>query len=346
MDMQRLGFRGVVGLALALAAFPACSDDDGDESTSDAGRVTDAGAGNTDAARPDAAAVVVDAGPGSTPVDSGAATDSGAVGDSGAGQKTIVELAVADGRFKTLAKALTDTNLVATLQGAGPFTVFAPTDDAFAKLPAGTLEGLSNDQLATILKYHVVAGELPSTALKAGPVKTAAEFSSFVTLDGSSVKVNASTVTAANVEASNGVVHVIDSVLLPPNIVEAATYGGFTKLVAAVTKAELGSALAAPSPKLTVFAPTDAAFNALPAGTVEGLTPAALGDILKYHVVSGQVLSTELTAGPVPTLLTGKSVAVALTGGVTVNGAKVVIADVLTTNGVIHVIDKVLTPTP
>jgi len=349
MDMRRLGLRGVIGLSLALAAFPACSDDDsGDDEVKDAGGNSDAGSGN-DAARPDAGtvtdsgSVVVDSG--NTRPDSGSATDSGAATDGGStAEKNIVELAVADGRFNTLAKALTDTNLVATLQGAGPFTVFAPTDDAFAKLPAGTLAGLSNEQLATVLKYHVVAGELPSTALKAGPVKTVADFSSFVSITGTTVKVNASTVTAANVEASNGVIHVIDTVLLPPNLVEAATYGGFTKLVAAVTKAELGTALAAPTPKLTVFAPTDAAFNALPAGTVENLAPTALADILKYHVVSGQVLSTALTAGAVPTLLTSKSVTVALTGGVTVNDAKVVVADVLTTNGVIHVIDKVLLP--
>ncbi|MDB4990654.1 MAG: hypothetical protein JWN04_5832 [Myxococcaceae bacterium] len=251
---------------------------------------------------------------------------------------------LADGRFKTLAKALTDTSLVSTLQGAGPFTVFAPTDDAFAGLPAGTLDGLTNDQLRTILTYHVIAKELPASALKPGPVTTVSKLSAFVSLAGGAVKVNDATVTTADVTASNGVLHVIDKVLLPPNLVQAAQFAGsFTSLVGAVTKAGLADTLSAANANLTVFAPTDAAFAALPAGTVEGLSVSALGDLLKYHVVAGEKLSTDLTAGSVPTLLTGKSVTVNLTGGVKINDANVVIADVVTTNGIIHAIDKVLT---
>jgi len=350
MDMFRLGTRGALGVALTLALLPACGDD---PSTDDAKPVVGAGI-NADSgpSRADAgSSVVVDAGRGAvataTPDAAAATADAGSAATADAGSaapRTIVALAVADGRFKTLAKALTDTNLVGTLSGAGPFTVFAPTDAAFAALPAGTLEGLSNEQLATILKYHVIAKELPSTALTAGPAKTVADLSAFVALSDGTVKVNDATVTTANIDASNGVIHVIDKVLLPPNLVEAATYAGFTKLLAAAGKAGLASTLSAPSANLTVFAPTDAAFTTLGQATVDGLSMAQLADVLKYHVVSGKVLSTALSAGAVPSLLTGKNLTFSLTGGVKVNDANVVIADVLTTNGVIHVIDKVLLP--
>jgi len=333
MDMRRFGLGGLVALALGMGILPACGDDD-DDSEDDGQVVVDAGTdagGNLDAGRDG----------GTTPT-----TDAGGnpAGDAGSAQ-TIVATAVADGRFTTLAKALTDTNLVATLQGAGPFTVFAPTDAAFQALGQATLGALTTEQLRTILLYHVIPGELPSTALKSGPVKTASELTAFVNVSGSGVKVNDSNVTTANVDASNGVIHVIDKVLLPPNIVQAAQLaGGFSTLLSAATRAGLADTLAAPNANVTVFAPTDAAFAALPTGTVEGLSNTQLANVLRYHVVSGRVLSTALTAGPVPTLLTGQNVTVSLTGGPKINDANVTAADIATTNGVIHVIDKVLLP--
>ena len=255
-----------------------------------------------------------------------------------------MSIAVADGRFTTLAKALTNAKLVETLQGAGPFTVFAPTDAAFEALGQETLGKLTTEQLTTILKYHVIAADVPSSAIKAGPVKTVSGFSAFVAIDGSTVKVNDATVTTADVKASNGVIHVIDKVLLPPNLVQAAAYAGsFTTLASAATQAGLVPALSAPDANLTVFAPTDAAFAAIQS-TVASLSTAQLTDVLKYHVVAGKVLSTDLKAGSVPTLLGGKNLTVSLTGGVKVNDANVVVADVVTTNGVIHVVDKVLVP--
>jgi transforming growth factor-beta-induced protein len=350
MDRHRLGIRSVVSIALALAVFPACGDDDTttEDPVVDAGGSKDSGApadsGTRASVDSGAATPVVDSGRADTGTPSSTADAAAQAADAGAVAKTIVELAVADGRFKTLAKALTDTDLVATLSGAGPLTVFAPTDAAFAALPAGTLEALTKEQLATILKYHVIGKELPSSALSAGPVKTAADLSAFVAIAGSTVKVNDATVTTADVDASNGVIHVIDKVLLPPNLVEAAGYAGFSKLLAAATRAGLASTLSAPTANLTVLAPTDAAFTTLGQATVDGLSTTQLADVLKYHVVSGKVLSTALTAGPVPSLLTGKNLTISLTGGVKVNDANVVIADVLTTNGIIHVIDKVLLP--
>ena len=133
---------------------------------------------------------------------------------------TLIDVAVADGYFKTLAKALTAAGLIDTLKGAGPFTVFAPTDDAFAKLPAGTLDGLLKDipKLTAILKYHVLAGKVAAADVVKLDGKTA------TTLNGADLKVSTKggvklngevNVTKTDIAASNGLIHVIDAVLLP-----------------------------------------------------------------------------------------------------------------------------------
>lgn len=258
--------------------------------------------------------------------------------------KDIVETAVANGNFTILAKALAATDLVATLQSSGPFTVFAPTDAAFEALGQATLDALSTEELATILKYHVIAGELPSTALKAGPVSTASGLTAFVSLNGGVVKVNDATVTTADVDASNGVIHVIDKVLLPPNLVQAATYAGsFSTLLGAATTAGLADELSAPDADLTLFAPPDEAFAAI-ASIVAGLSTDELADVLKYHLVAGKVLAKDLSEGTVSTLLGGKDLTVSLDGGVTINDVDVVLTDIVTTNGIIHVVSEVLIP--
>jgi uncharacterized surface protein with fasciclin (FAS1) repeats len=133
----------------------------------------------------------------------------------------IVETAVAAGQFKTLAAALGAAGLVDTLKGPGPFTVFAPTDAAFAKLPAGTVENLlkpeNKGQLTAILTYHVVPGKTMSSALAGKTLDVATVNGAKVRVDGTKgVRVNNATVTTADVAASNGVIHVIDTVLLPP----------------------------------------------------------------------------------------------------------------------------------
>ena len=132
--------------------------------------------------------------------------------------KNIVETAVAAGSFKTLAAALQAAGLVETLSGPGPFTVFAPTDEAFAKLPAGTVEALLKDKakLTAILTYHVVAGNVPSTeVVKLKSAKTVNGQDVKISLMGNTVMVNNAHVTAADIKASNGVIHVIDTVILP-----------------------------------------------------------------------------------------------------------------------------------
>jgi uncharacterized surface protein with fasciclin (FAS1) repeats len=140
-----------------------------------------------------------------------------------ADSKDIVETAVAAGSFKTLAKALDAAGLVTTLKGAGPFTVFAPTDEAFAKLPAGTLETLlkpeNREKLRRILTYHVVSGKvMASDAMKLQSAKAVSGDTITVKAQNGVVHVDSATVTSADVTASNGVIHVIDSVILPKGL--------------------------------------------------------------------------------------------------------------------------------
>jgi len=138
------------------------------------------------------------------------------------GSKDIVDTAVSAGQFKTLAAALGAAGLVDTLKGPGPFTVFAPTDEAFAKLPAGTVESLlkpeNKDKLAAILTYHVVPGEvMAADVVKLEEANTVNGKMLKVTTSGGGVMINDAKVTAADIPASNGVIHVIDTVVLPPN---------------------------------------------------------------------------------------------------------------------------------
>jgi uncharacterized surface protein with fasciclin (FAS1) repeats len=128
-----------------------------------------------------------------------------------------VDTAVSAGQFKTLVKAIREAGLVDTLKGEGPFTVFAPTDAAFAKLPASTVDALLNDkeQLEKVLTYHVVAGKVTSKQIRTGAVKTVQGQSLQLRADYGNVMVNGANVTTADIVASNGVIHVIDTVVLP-----------------------------------------------------------------------------------------------------------------------------------
>ena len=256
---------------------------------------------------------------------------------------TIVELAAGDDRFESLVAAVQKAGLVDALNAAGPLTVFAPTDDAFetALSTLGvTLDDLSAEQLAPILTYHVIEGAIRSTDLAGGPVTMLSGITAFVSTEGGA-GLNDANVVIADLEASNGVVHVIDKVILPPNLVEAATLAGsFTTLLSAAGSADLVDTLGAEGADLTVFAPTDAAFSEL----TELPTGDDLKNVLLYHVVAGKVLSSDLADGSVPSLWTGQSLTVDLSDGVRINQAVVGPADIVTTNGVIHVIDSVLLP--
>ena len=129
----------------------------------------------------------------------------------------IVDTAVSAGQFKTLVTALQEADLVDTLKGDGPFTVFAPTDAAFAKLPAGALDALLKDKskLSAVLTYHVVPGKVMAAQVKPGDVKTVQGQALHVATKGGSVMVDNAKVTKADINASNGVIHVIDTVILP-----------------------------------------------------------------------------------------------------------------------------------
>ncbi|MBX3037017.1 MAG: fasciclin domain-containing protein [Anaerolineales bacterium] len=274
----------------------------------------------------------------------------------------IVDTAVADGRFTTLVAAVEAAGLVETLKGEGPFTVFAPTDDAFAALPEGTVESLllpeNKQQLTDILLYHVVSGKVMAAdvvGLTSAPTVLGQDIA--INVDMGNVYLNESVkVIITDIETSNGVIHVIDAVLLPPAAEESNTIvdvavadGRFTTLVAAVQAAGLVETLQGEGP-FTVFAPTDDAFAALPAGTVESLllpeNKQQLTDILLYHVVSGKVMAADVVGlTSAPTVL-GKDITITVKDGkVFLNDTvQVIITDIETSNGVIHVIDAVLLP--
>ena len=277
----------------------------------------------------------------------------------------IVDTAVADGRFTTLVAAVQAAELVDTLKGEGPFTVFAPTDDAFAALPAGTLDSLllpeNKQALTDILLYHVVSGKVMAadvTSLTSATTVLGKDVT--VKVDMGNVYINEAQVVITDIATSNGVIHVINAVLLPPadeaameeknTIVDIAVADGrFTTLVAALTAADLVETLSGDGP-FTVFAPTDDAFAALPAGTLDILllpeSKQALTDILLYHVVSGKVMAADVVTLSGATTVLGKDVTITVKdGNVFLNDTvQVIITDIEASNGVIHVIDAVLLP--
>ncbi|MBK6571460.1 MAG: fasciclin domain-containing protein [Saprospiraceae bacterium] len=267
---------------------------------------------------------------------------------------TVADVIVNSPIHNTLEAAAGAAGLVPTLQGAGPFTIFAPTDAAFAALPPGTVEALLKDPqgaLTQILLYHAVGANALSTGLTNGQfIKTINGKSVNVLINKDGVFINNAKVTVADVLADNGVVHVVDAVLLPPVTVADVIVNSpiHNTLEAAAGAAGLVPTLQGAGP-FTIFAPTDAAFAALPPGTVEALLKdpqGALTQILLYHAVGAKALSTDLTNGQLIKTINGQSVNVTInTDGVFINNAKVIVADVLADNGVVHVIDAVLTPT-
>lgn len=273
---------------------------------------------------------------------------------------TIADVATANGSFTTLLSALGTTGLDTTLADAsGKFTVFAPTDTAFADIDTS---GLTNDELRDILLYHVISGAevnaAAATAIAGNTVQMGNGDDLALSLSGSELFANLSGISTPNVDASNGIIHVIDTVLLPPaeataptqNIVEiAVTDGNFTKLVAALQATGLDTTLADATAEFTVFAPTDAAFDALQADL--GLSDAQLlalpnlSDILTKHVVAGAVDSVTAFSlnGTEVTTVNGETVAISIDSGeFSVDDSEVITFDIGATNGIIHVIDAVI----
>ncbi|MBK7524031.1 MAG: fasciclin domain-containing protein [Saprospiraceae bacterium] len=268
--------------------------------------------------------------------------------------QTVVDIIVNSPDHDTLEAAVVAAGLAGTLSGEGPFTVFAPTDDAFGALPAGTIEALLNDipLLTSILTYHVAGVNALSTDLSnAQEVVTLNGESVTVTINAEGVFINDAKVTVADLVATNGVVHVINAVLLPPaasnTVVDIIVNSTDHEILeTAVVAAGLAGTLSGEGP-FTVFAPTDAAFNALPAGTIEALLNdiPLLTSILTYHVAGVNALSTDLSNGQEVVTLNGESVTVTINAdGVFINDARVTVADLVADNGVVHVINAVLLP--
>jgi transforming growth factor-beta-induced protein len=304
----------------------------------------------------------------------------------------IVQTANATADLSTLVKALAAAGLDGTLSGTTPFTVFAPTDLAFAELPAGTLSYLLDpknvQKLQALLLYHVLNGNVPSTDL--GPqqnVSTVNGDQVLVVTNQSApapygrlqVFVNQAQVQAADVVCTNGFVHIINSVLLPPtflhevpaaaavqtvepssttmNIVQTANAtADLSTLVKALQAARLTDTLSGPGP-FTVFAPTDLAFDKLPAATLsilfQPINIRKLQDLLLYHVVSGTLRAADFGPRQNVTTVNGDQVLVVTNQSapapygrlqVFVNQAQVQAADVMCTNGLVHIINSVLIP--
>lgn len=267
---------------------------------------------------------------------------------------TITDVVLANPDFTTLKAALVKTGLDQTLMGSGEFTVFAPTNEAFAalftQLGVSGISDLSSETLTPILLYHVLGTKAVSTSLQTGYVSTMSmgkggKYVSLKVTVANDVKLNGNVnVTQADIMASNGVVHVIDKVLLPPTVADIASFdGSFTTLVSALAANDLVGTLSNPEGTFTVFAPTDAAFSAF------GTLPNDLMPVLLYHVLGQIVYSDQISTGYVGTLSTYMDNPISLyidkTSGVKLNGdVNVTAADIVGTNGVIHVIDKVLVP--
>jgi uncharacterized surface protein with fasciclin (FAS1) repeats len=280
---------------------------------------------------------------------------------------TIVGIAQSNPEFSILVEALVTAGLADVVASPGPFTVFAPTNAAFASLLKEwqiTKEQLLGDQelLTAILTYHVLAGRVPASALSSGlaaatvngqPIRfNQTESGGFQIFDGRYRHAN---IVATDIAASNGVIHVIDRVILPSNktvVSLAQTLPQFSILVQAVVAAGLVETLSGPGP-FTVFAPTDEAFAALLAElgvTAEQLLAdkALLTQVLTYHVVSGRVISSGIPFGqPVPTVQ-GQTITIGASPLAITDArgrsAGIVATDIPTGNGVVHVIDRVILP--
>ena len=290
-------------------------------------------------------------------------------GDDNDDPKTIVDTAIETDNLSILVDALTQANLVTTLQGEGPFTVFAPTNDAFQALLDSnpdwdSLSDIDNATLAEVLKFHVIAANVQAgdltdsyvTSLASGPNNNPISIQIDVT---GGVKFNgsASPITT-DISTSNGTVHIIDEVMLPPSVVDLAiNNANFTSLVAALTRSDLTtdfvSILSGDGP-FTVFAPTNAAFQALLDSnsdwmSLNDIPVATLEAVLTYHVVAGaNVQAAELTDNQSVDAL-GGSFVVDLSSGAKLEtssnqSVNIIITDVQGSNGVVHAIDTVLLP--
>jgi len=288
-----------------------------------------------------------------------------------AASNTITDIVVAGASFTSLEAAVLKANLQGTLSGSAQFTVFAPDDAAFTAsgITPAVLNSLTPAQVSNIILYHAIPGTILAAQVPAGPnakVTTASGDSVFVTRNASGVYVNGIKVSTADLAADNGVVHVIGRVLMPPagNIVETAVASGLDSLVKAVLRATNGPggdptlANTLSTARLTVFAPTNAAFTqllgALSLTDINQIAMPTLLAVLRYHVVGGRAFSSDLANGNLA-MLAGGNTAINLSngtgGGPTITGngnasnrSNITATNIVCRNGVVHLIDRVLLP--
>ncbi len=288
-------------------------------------------------------------------------------------KKDIIDTALASGEFTTLAAALQSAGLIDTLKGTGPFTVFAPTDAAFNKLPSGTVEELlkpeNKDLLTNILKYHVsdkkmMAKDITSmTSITMLNGETAN-----IEVKGNKVSIDGADIIITDIETSNGIIHVIDTIMVPgvdikppalmdkkeistadKDIIDTAIAdGNFKTFITAVEAAGLKDTLKAAGP-FTVFVPSDKAFAKLPKGTLEDLLKPEnkdkLIDILKYHVADKKLMATDVSSMSSLQMLNGKTAEISIKNKkIDIDGANISSTDIMASNGVIHVIDDLMMP--
>ena len=266
---------------------------------------------------------------------------------------TIVDVVSADSRFSTLATAVVAAGLDSTLAGEGPFTVFAPTNDAIAALPEGALEALlaDNDKLVDLLTYHVIDGRVDAATVVGLSEATAVNGVAITieVMDGKVMLNGSVVVTETDIAADNGIIHVIDAVLVPPPTIAemVAADPAFSTLNAAVGVAGLGDALAGDGP-LTVFAPTNDAFALIPAADLDALLAdvPALTDVLTYHVIGGELMAADVVGADYLTMLNGAIAPIATADGAAISGAAISMTNIRARNGVVHLIDAVMVPPP
>ena len=273
--------------------------------------------------------------------------------------QTVVDIVVNSPDHNTLETAVIAAELADDLSGTGPFTVFAPTDAAFAALDPATLSALLADptgDLATILSYHVVVGVADSSTITDGQgISNLIGQNLFFSTAGG-LSINGANITVTDIRAENGVVHVIDAVMLPEamktringNIMDVvSTSPVHTTLNTLIETAGLDGTLSSDGP-FTLFAPTDAAIAALPTDVVDALLAdptGALTDVLLFHATVGVASTDNIVDGLSVGSILGKNLTFSVNGnGVTVNNINISTLDIYTTNGVVHVIDAVLVP--
>ncbi len=279
--------------------------------------------------------------------------------------QSITQIVVNSPDFTILEAAVVKAELATILETTPNLTVFAPNDAAFtaAGITLAVVNSKTKAELQALLGYHVLTSLVPSSGVPAGPNAEVTTYSAgkiYATRNANGVFINGVKVVTADVAAKNGIIHIVDRVIVPPagNIVATAqATPALSYLVAAVLRADasgtsISGALSAAGP-LTVFAPTNQAF--IDAGfptiaSIQAADPNTLKNILLYHVIGSRVYSSDLTEGAQPTTVGGGKVTIKLAGGAKVRGlsntadSNIAITDITTTNGVVHVIDRVLLP--